>query len=389
MFAANQGLNQVTQPSWSMTTTEQLAAMQTWQSTGAVTQTAVNTLSPSTSGSGPAYRSFVYHPDGNFYSAPYWATGNIMVVNTATNAVSYPGFGVSGLSGSAYKYQAGCFAPTNGKIYYPPVGTNNVLIIDPATQTSQTQTWGLTFSGTDQYWTATLGTNNKIYCIGNATGNVLVIDPVANTASTTTFGGVWTASALRTLGAVRSIKNGKIYASPYNGGTFFVIDTSTANATGNTTSFGSAIAAGAYQGISQDTQTGNLVCIATNITTSLVIDPVANTRTSISTGITKTIGPSVAADGRVYGAPFTGSSWFVYNPLTGNIANSITANTFGNATSVSYSTAVAAGNKVFAFAEQAAANAYMRVLTVSGTGNLNPPLLNTVLSSPGINGTGP
>ena len=387
MFAANQGLNQVTQPSWSMTTTEQLASMQTWKSAGAVTQTAINTLSPAVTGQS-AYRAFVYHPDGNIYSAPFNATSNVMVINTATNAVSYPSFGLSGLS-SAAKYQAGCFAPTNGKIYYPPVGTNNVLIIDPATQTSQTQTWGLTFSGTDQYWSAVLGTDQKIYCIGNTTGNVLIINPVANTASHTTFGGVWTSSALKTLGAIRSSKNGKIYAAPYNGGTFFVIDTSTANATANTTNFGGTIAGAAFQGLSQDPQTGNLICFAHNITTSMVIDPVSNVKTTVSTGATKVIGPTVGTDGRVYGAPFTSTSWQIYNPLTGNIANSITSNTFSNATSYSGTCATAAGDKIFAFNDQTTANAYMRVLTVNGTGNLNPPLLNTVLSSPGINGSGP
>jgi hypothetical protein len=386
MFAANQGLNQVTQPSWSITPTEVLSFVSTWANTGVgnnVTQSTISMGQNSACTGTTAYRTAVAHPDGNLYGAPFNATGNIMVINTQTNTVSFPSFGVSGLSGSVTKYQAGCFAPTNGKIYYPPYSTNTVLIIDPATQTSQTQTWGLTFSGADQYWSATLGLDNKIYCTGATTGNILVIDPVANTASTTTLGNTWVNSAVGRLGAVRSAKNGKIYVAPYNAGTFYVIDTSGPSATGNTSQMGrgSNWPNNSFQGISQ-AGNGNLVGFSHNTGIGVVlINPTANTTNSIGTATYRTIGPALGSDGRVYSAPFNNTAnWNVYNP----VANTVTANTYGNATTGSWTMCVSSNDRIYALQDTTAANATIRVLQINGTGNLNPPLLNTVNSSPGF-----
>ena len=89
----------------------------------------------------------------------------------------------------------------------------------------------------------------------------------------------------------------------------------------------------------------------------------------------------MASDGRVYCAPFKASAaWYVYDP----IANTFSSNTFGNATTGSWTMAVSSNDRVFALPDSTAANASIRVLQTNGTGNLNPPLLNTVSTSPGF-----
>ena len=381
MFAANQGFNQVTQPSWSITPREVFDEIKTWRATANATIFTFSTTAPAATGV-TAYRSLVPHPNGKLYGAPFNATGNILVIDTlgptSTSSSSIVSFGLSGL-GTAQKYATGCYAPTTGKIYYPPLATNNVLIIDPDTQTSQTQTWGLTFSGSDQYWTATLGTDNKIYCIGATTGNVLIIDPVANTASTTTFGGVWTSQAAGRVGAVRSCRNGKIYAAPYNSGSWLVIDTSTNPATAVTQNFGANNAAQSFQGCAQDS-TGNIIAMGTNVTITDIIDPVANTRGRITSASNlQVLGPATGSDGRVYGLPFNNNTvGRVYDPVA-NTVNSIGGAGFG-----SFTWAVQANNRIYGIQDTTGANAQIRGFNTSGTGNLNPPLLNTISTSPGF-----
>jgi len=383
MFSALQGFSTVTQPSWSITANEVGAEIATWTSTATPTQTYI--LNRQAANAATQYRGGCYNPNNQkIYLPPYNAAGNIMVIDTVTNTISYPTFGLSGLSTAVSKYATAVFSPLNGLIYCPPYGTNSVLILDPVANTYTTQTWGFTFSGADQYYGALLGTDNKIYALGNTTGNVLIIDPIANTASQTTFGGVWASSAYGSFGGVRSTKNNKMYFAPYSRGSWFVIDTSTANATGNTTTFGVAVPAQAYQGCAQD-KTGNIVSFAHNATVSTVVNPVANTRVTFATGATKTIGHGTGADGNVYGAPWNNSAnWLFYNAT----ANTMTSNNFGNATTGQWCCGSTVGNgNIYAVPDVGTANAVVRILNTNGTGNLNPPLLNTIAGSSFFNGT--
>lgn len=339
--------------------------MSSWSSSA--TPTAVNVTVPTGTGGAPAGAGGYYGrahnlgPDGKIYELPFLASANIMVIDPSNNSVSSQSFGLSGL-GTTGNYIASVLHP-NGKIYAPPLNTNHCLIFDPVAGTTEKQTWGLTFSGSNQYNNAVLGKDNKIYCVGQAR-NVLIIDPVANTAVTSDLSGTMpnVTQAYKWIGSVRSVKNDKLYFGPYQQQTYLVIDTD--SQTANTTTFGSTIGSQAHQGIC-NAGNGNLVSPPHNTAFWSQVNPVANTRVRISGG--KSIGVTCGADGAVYTQGFQATSTtYRYDP----VANTVTSNTYGATNCNGYFGGVLAPNgKAYFWPDQSTNSTNMIVLSTNGTGN--------------------
>jgi hypothetical protein len=88
---------------------------------------------------------------------------------------------ITGLTGS-WKWVGGVLAP-NGKIYCAPGGAESVLIIDPATNTTdRTTIAGLGTQG-DKWSGGAVGRDGNIYFTPRHEGRVLVVDPRTDTAS--------------------------------------------------------------------------------------------------------------------------------------------------------------------------------------------------------------
>lgn len=346
--------------------------VRSWSSTGSPTAT-VLTLPAGAggTGSGSAYRAHCVGVDGKIYGVPHTASGNILVIDPATNTANIVSMGLSGL-GTTGNYLS-CTLHPNGKIYAPPLGANHVLIVDTVNQTTEKQTWGLTFSGSSQYNNAIVGKDNKIYCVGQAQG-ALVIDPIANTAVVTTLGGTMpnVNLAYKYIGAVRSIKNDKLYFGPYNSLNFLVIDTDTQTA--NTQTFGVTVNNQTAQGIS-NVPTGNIVAMTHNGGFGMQVDPVANT--AIKFAGNKTVGATTGADGNVYAAGFQSTAtMFKYDP----IANSWTSNAYGvGVYNTGYWGGSMASNGKIYFQPDLSTNASnMIVLNTAGTGNAQTNFASTV-----------
>ena len=134
-------------------------------------------------------------------------------------------------TGASAKSVTSSLGPNDGKVYAFPYDDNVVRIYDPATDTVQTQDWGIDMSGAGTYAVSQSTTTGKIYAFGGTADHVLILDTVANTAVTSNFSGVYdtsTTSAKYTT-AVLSPYNNKIY-SPKNQSAnvgFLVIDTVT------------------------------------------------------------------------------------------------------------------------------------------------------------------
>jgi len=347
--------------------------MSSWSSSATPTGTMI-TLPTGAGGSasGSRYRGHNVGIDGKIYAVPFTASGNILVVDPATNTANIVSMGLSGL-GTSGNYVC-CVLHPNGKIYAPPLAANHVLIVDTANQTTEKQTYGLTFSGSTQYNNAVVGIDGKIYCVGQAR-EVLIIDPIGNTAVRSTLSNTMpnTNSAYKYVGGVRSVKNDKLYYGPYNSANYLVIDTVTQTA--NTQTFGTTIASQAHQGIC-NAGNGNLVSSPHNATSWAQIDPVANTRVTISGG-TKSIGATCGTDGRVYTTGFTSTSTtFMYDP----IANTITSNSYGATGYCNgyWGGSLASNGKIYFQPDLATNPNNMLVLSTNGTGNAQTNFASTV-----------
>ena len=120
--------------------------------------------------------------------------------------------------------------PKDGKVYAFPFDDNYVRIYDPATDSVETQDWGIDMSGAGTYAVSQATTTGKIYAFGGTADHVLILDTVANTAVTSNFSGLYDTS--NTSGKYTTAVLGtddKIY-SPNNNGAdvgWLVIDTVT------------------------------------------------------------------------------------------------------------------------------------------------------------------
>jgi len=203
------------------------------------------------------YLGATLHPNGNIYLIPATAT-NVGVYDYATNTFSSTTSGLTGLAAGAAKWHGGCLA-SNGKIYCAPYNNNSVLIIDPATPSTDVSSiatlttyaassWrqgclastGLIYfspmngtsvlivdpsadtadeatiagiTGTNKYCQGILAPNGKIYCLPITANHVLVVDPATNTTDVATYTGFSTAD--KYYGRILA-PNGKIYAMGFD-----------------------------------------------------------------------------------------------------------------------------------------------------------------------------
>ena len=159
-----------------------------------------------TAGNGKCHSS-VLGPDGNVYGIPFSQT-EIIEFNPVTKAVTTH----SSQSGSN-KWRGGVLAP-NGFIYFVPyasAGSNTTIgKFDPVTKNFSS--FG-TISGSTKYIGGTLAPNGRIYCASFDADNILEIDPVTDTFQTFATSAV---SGIRYFGSVLGLDN-KIYAPPYDG----------------------------------------------------------------------------------------------------------------------------------------------------------------------------
>ncbi len=371
MFAARGGfLNAIVSlPNWyDLTATEVNSNVSTWVSSGTPTLTTFATSANHAGTSNGPYRSLIAGANGKLYGAPFAATGNVIVVDPANNTSSIESFGLSGLVANGNHYLTGALAP-NGKIYYPPLGASLALVIDPSNNTSVRTNWGLTFSGADQFDNAVLGGDNKIYCVGKA--GCLVIDPEANTASIQNFGGVIpsSATAYRWRGAIRSTANGKLYHAPYANATVLSIDT-TANVA-NAWNYGTTIGTQAHQGIFNG-KNGKLYCVPHNVTYWSIIDPVANTYARVTQTTQKSIGGFTGDDGNVYAVPFQQSAnkYTIFDVTANTSSQSAYGVSLGTTTSRWWGGCMASNGKAYSLSDNGSSgNSHILVLDTNGTGS--------------------
>jgi hypothetical protein len=354
-------------------------SLSTWESTATPVLTTFNTGGSHAGLSNGPYRCLVQGADGKLYGAPFAASGNILVVDPATNTSSVEGFGLSGLTNNGQHYITGLLAP-NGKIYYPPLSTSLALVIDPATNTSIRTDWGITFSGSDLYDNGSVGADGKLYFVGKP--GCLVIDPVANTASVNNFGTVVasSATAYRWRGGVRSTVNDKLYFAPYANTHILMIDPTNNIAVSSAHSIGTQAHQGIYNG-----KNGKLYMSPHNQAYWSIFDPAANVYTRISHSSAKCIGGFTGADGNVYAVPFQQSATSRFAVVDVS-ANTVSLNNYGitlGGTGNRWWGGVIAGNGVgYCLPDVGSSgNTHILALNTNGTGTDDPLYADIVKTS--------
>lgn len=329
-----------------------------------------------------SYRASVLGNDGKIYAAPYTANSGILVINPQNNTSDVLNFNMPDL-GAGEKYMTGTLAP-NGKIYYPPLDYNQVLIIDPLTQNAILTDFGLTFSGTDQYDNSTLGPDNKIYCVGKS--GCLVIDPQTNTANIETFGNVVVSgNAYRWRGMTRSVKNNKLYLAPYVDNAVLIIDT--ANNSATRSNLGVIWNGLDHQGISNG-KDGRLYMPPHNQNYWSIIDPVANTCVRVGQANGKSAGAVMGDDGNVYAMPFDQSvNRFVQFNVSANTSQVTDFGvTLGNELSRWWGATVAPNGKIYSLPDTPpGGNTHILVLDPRGTGSNNNTVFTEIVKTPFVN----
>jgi hypothetical protein len=217
---------------------------------------------------------------------------------------------ITGITGSS-RYAGGVLAP-NGKIYGVPYNANNVLIIDPVTDTTTTIT-GIT--GTIKYAGGVLAPNGKIYGVPYNASNVLIIDTETNSVDTTTITGI--SGTNKYAGGVLA-PNGKIYGVPYNASNVLIIDPVT-NSADTVTISGLSTGTDKYIG-GVLAPNGKIYCVPRDATNVLIIDPETNSTDTATisgiTGVNKYIGGVLAPNGKIYGVPFGANNVLIIDPET-------------------------------------------------------------------------
>lgn len=214
------------------------------------------------------------------------------------------------LAGSG-KWWGGILAP-NGMIYGVPRNSDNILKIDPKTDT--VNLFG-SFSGTSKWAGGVLAPNGMIYTIPRDSSTILKIDPRDD--STEEFGdlpgsGKW-------IGGVLA-RNGYIYGIPYNADNVLKIDPATDSATtiGNIARFDNKWIGGTLA------PNGNIYAFPDNTSSILKIEPATDTVsalffTELSSGFTKYYGSVLAPNGKIYGIPMNAANVAIFDPETETI----------------------------------------------------------------------
>lgn len=120
--------------------------------------------------------------DGRIYYAPYAST-NILVLNPITDTTTTI---ATGLTLGSAMYKSVCMAK-NGNLYFAPYNTTQIMILN--TRTSTVSFLG-TFSGSNLYSGITASTNDRLYLCPFGANNIPIVDPGAGTVDTTTITGL-------------------------------------------------------------------------------------------------------------------------------------------------------------------------------------------------------
>ena len=138
------------------------------------------------------WSSAVLAGNGKIYAVPSYAI-DVLIIDTTTNTFDRTSIAI--LPAVHWKWSS-CVLGGNGKIYGIPWADPSVLIIDPATNTVDTTTiTGLTgeceYCNDGSKWRgAALAPNGKIYAVPGSADDVLIIDPATDTYDRTTISGI-------------------------------------------------------------------------------------------------------------------------------------------------------------------------------------------------------
>lgn len=120
--------------------------------------------------------------DGKIYYAPYAST-DILVLDPTTDTTStIP----TGLALGTDMYKSVCMAK-DGNLYFAPYNATAIMILN--TRTSTVSFLG-TFAGSNLYSGITASTNDKLYLCPYGADNIAIVDHVAGTVDTTTITGL-------------------------------------------------------------------------------------------------------------------------------------------------------------------------------------------------------
>lgn len=133
---------------------------------------------------GEKWRGGVLAPNGIIYAVPFVGSSDVLKIDTTNDTATTMGVTVPSGNG---RYVSGSLAP-NGKIYCTPNATTDVLVIDPISDTIATfpVTSPLPPAGfAGRRWGGSVYSpvTNKIYGFPESTNDILIIDPVTNTTS--------------------------------------------------------------------------------------------------------------------------------------------------------------------------------------------------------------
>lgn len=227
--------------------------------------------------------------------------------------------GLKGLEQGGFKYFGGVLA-RDGRIFGLPRKADNVLIVDPHTNTTDTTTiTGIGDPNQDAKWLGgTVALDGRIFCAPYNASEVLIIDPAENTADTTTITGLDETS--KWCGSVMAA-DGRIFAVPRNSDSVLIIDPITNKADTTTITGLRSNGEGDQHNwcggvLAQD---GRIFCVPRDHDAVLIIDPATNTAdvtkiSGLGSESNKWQGAVVAPDGRIFCIPFDHSKVLVIDP---------------------------------------------------------------------------
>lgn len=162
----------------------------------------------------------VLYSDGKIYAFPQSESGfqNVLVIDPATDSTALISIGATGI---------GCpCLGSDGYIYGPPLNGGRVYKFNPATSTGVFV--GSTYANTSTWYSGVLANNNKIYFAPTLAGQVLELDiATGNTALIGTDYGLGTSKYVSGQLAL----NGNIYFAPYNATQFLELNVTTLTTT--------------------------------------------------------------------------------------------------------------------------------------------------------------
>ncbi|MDE3023320.1 MAG: YncE family protein [Pseudomonadota bacterium] len=263
----------------------------------------VNPLAASatiTVGSSPL--GIAYAPSSNSIYVTNINSNNVSVINPATNTVTATITVGTNPYGIAY-------APSSNSIYVANNGSNNVSVINPATNTV---TATITV-GTNPYGIAYAPSSNSIYVANHGSNNVSVINPATNTVTATITVGS------SPLGIAYAPSSNSIYVANINSNNVSVINPATNTVTATIT-VGSSPNRIAYAPSSNSIYVANYG--SNNVS---VINPATNTVTATITVGSSPLGIAYApSSNSIYVANYGSNNVSVINPATNTVTATIT-----------------------------------------------------------------